>query len=201
MTFRCRYSTQQLLTITITEETELSFGPFYNYFSSKEEVSRAVFIVDALHMIEALDAFTIPAAGIAERVGINIRRTVYRGLTDPVWGWFLVHSVYSINHMIETMGNPLARDIQVGNDEGAFQVVDIVSTVDCIIGGMLYLLRKVLEGARPPSAVESMVHFVLSGLVWTTRRPSGLSASTWTLTVISLPDRAYPAACQPAGRR
>lgn len=148
----------------ITEEAELSFGSFYNYFSSKEEVARAVFIDDALQMIEALDAAASPTAGIAERVGINIRRTVYRGLTDPVWGWFLVHSVYSINDMIETMGNPLARDIQVGNDEGVFQVVDIVSTVDCIIGGMLYLLRKILEGARPSSAVESMVHFVLSGL-------------------------------------
>lgn len=148
----------------ITEEAELSFGSFYNYFSSKEEVARAVFIDDALLMIEALDAAASPTAGIAERVGVNIRRTIHRGLTDPVWGWFLVHSVYSINDMIETMGNPLARDIQLGNDEGAFQVVDIVSTVDCIIGGMLYLLRKVLEGARPVSAVESMVQFMLSGL-------------------------------------
>lgn len=148
----------------ITEEAELSFGSFYNYFSSKEEVARAVFIDDALLMIEALDAAASPTAGIAERVGVNIRRTIHRGLTDPVWGWFLVHSVYSINDMIETMGNPLARDIQLGNDEGAFHVVDIVSTVDCIIGGMLYLLRKVLEGARPVSAVESMVQFVLSGL-------------------------------------
>ena len=32
------------------------------------------------------------------------------------------------------------------------------------IGGMLYLLRKVLEGARPAAAVESMVQFILSGL-------------------------------------
>ncbi|WP_286912641.1 MULTISPECIES: TetR/AcrR family transcriptional regulator [unclassified Pseudomonas] len=148
----------------ITEEAELSFGSFYNYFSSKEEVARAVFIEDALLMIEALDAATSPRAGIAERVGINIRHTLHRGLTDPVWGWFLVHSVYSINDMIETMGNPLARDIQIGNDEGVFQVVDIAATVDCIVGGMLYLLRKVLEGTRPLSAVESMVQFVLSGL-------------------------------------
>lgn len=39
----------------ITEEAELSFGSFYNYFSSKEEVARAVFIDDALQMIEALE--------------------------------------------------------------------------------------------------------------------------------------------------
>ncbi|WP_160297732.1 hypothetical protein [Pseudomonas sp. 10-1B] len=40
-----------------------------NYFSSKEEVARAVFIDDALLMIEALDAAANPTAGIAERVG------------------------------------------------------------------------------------------------------------------------------------
>jgi AcrR family transcriptional regulator len=148
----------------ITEEAELSFGSFYNYFSSKEEVARAVFIDDALAMIEELDATTCPTSCVAERVGVNIRRTIHRGLTDPVWGWFLVHSVYSINDMIETMGNPLARDIRIGNEENAFHVIDIVATVDCIVGGMLYLLRKILEGARPVSAVESMVQFILGGL-------------------------------------
>lgn len=148
----------------ITEQAELSFGSFYNYFSSKEEVARAVFIDDALLMIEAFDSTMSPTAGIAEIVGVNIRRTIHRGLTDPVWGWFLVHSVYSINDMIETMGNPLARDIRIGNESKVFNVVDIVSTVDCIIGGMLYLLRKILEGARPTSAVESMVQYILGGL-------------------------------------
>ncbi|WP_278348700.1 TetR/AcrR family transcriptional regulator [Stutzerimonas kunmingensis] len=148
----------------ITEEAELSFGSFYNYFTSKEEVARAVFIEDALAMIEELDASTSPEAGIAERVGVNIRRTIHRGLTDPVWGWFLVHSMYSINDMISTMGNPLARDILTGNNEGAFDVVDIDSTVDCIIGGMLFLLRKILEGGRPVSAVESMVQYILRGM-------------------------------------
>lgn len=148
----------------ITEEAELSFGSFYNYFSSKEEVARAVFIEDALTMIEELDSGTSPDAGIAERVGVNIRRTIHRGLTDPVWGWFLVHSMYSINDMISTMGNPLARDIHAGNTENAFDVVDVDSTVDCIIGGMIFLLRKILEEQRPVSAVESMVQYILRGM-------------------------------------
>jgi AcrR family transcriptional regulator len=148
----------------ITEEADLSFGSFYNYFSSKEEVARAVFIEDALAMIAELDAGNAADAGIAERVGVNIRRTIHRGLTDPVWGWFLVHSMYSINDMISTMGNPLSRDILIGNNEGAFDVVDIDSTVDCVIGGMLFLLRKILEGGRPVSAVESMVQYILRGM-------------------------------------
>ncbi|MEN0108533.1 MAG: helix-turn-helix domain-containing protein [Pseudomonas sp.] len=148
----------------ITEEAELSFGSFYNYFTSKEEVARAVFIEDALAMIEELDATTSPTAGIAERVGMNIRRTIHRGLTDPVWGWFLVHSMYSINDMISTMGTPLARDILVGNKEGVFDVVDVDATVDCVVGGMLFLLRKILEGGRPVSAVESMVQYILRGM-------------------------------------
>lgn len=148
----------------ITEEAELSFGSFYNYFSSKEEVARAVFNEDAVLMADLLDAATSPDAGIAEVVGVNIRRTIHRGLTDPVWGWFLIHSVYSINDMVVTMGIRLARDLETGNRSGAFEVKDISSTVDCIVGGMLYLLRQILEENQPATSVESMVHYVLRGL-------------------------------------
>jgi AcrR family transcriptional regulator len=148
----------------ITDEAELSFGSFYNYFSSKEEVARAVFNEDAVLMADMLDATTSTSASIAEVVGINIRKTIHRGLTDPVWGWFLIHSVYSINDMVVTMGIRLARDIETGNASGAFDVVDIDSTVDCVVGGMLYLLRQILEGARPASAVESLVQYILRGL-------------------------------------
>ncbi|RWU22111.1 TetR/AcrR family transcriptional regulator [Pseudomonas alkylphenolica] len=148
----------------ITEEAQLSFGSFYNYFSSKEEVARAVFNEDAVLMADLLDAATSPDAGIAEVVGVNIRRTIHRGLTDPVWGWFLIHSVYSINDMVVTMGIRLARDLETGNQSGVFEVKDISSTVDCIVGGMLYLLRQILEKNQPASSVESMVHFVLLGL-------------------------------------
>lgn len=148
----------------ITEEAGLSFGSFYNYFSSKEDVARAVFQEDALLMADLLDAATLPDAGIAEVVGVNMRRTIHRGLTDPVWGWFMIHSVYSINDMVVTMGSRLARDLETGKRAGVFNVKEIDATVDCVVGGMLYLLRQILEGARPATAVESMVHFVLSGL-------------------------------------
>jgi hypothetical protein len=127
-------------------------------------VARAVFNEDAVLMADMLDATTSTTASIAEVVGINIRKTIHRGLTDPVWGWFLIHSVYSINDMVVTMGIRLARDIETGNASGAFDVVDIDSTVDCVVGGMLYLLRQILEGARPASAVESLVQYILRGL-------------------------------------
>lgn len=148
----------------ITEEAELSFGSFYNYFSSKEEIARAVFIDDAQLLVEAFEAAVTPTTGIAEIVGTNFRLCVHRGICDPIWGWFLVYSIYSINDMLAIMGKPLARDIRIGNESNDFDVVDVDATVDCIIGGMLFLLRQVLTGTRPVSAVESAVQYVLRGL-------------------------------------
>ncbi|MFJ2690177.1 TetR/AcrR family transcriptional regulator [Pseudomonas sp. NPDC087336] len=148
----------------ITDEAELSFGSFYNYFPSKEEIARAVFIEDAERLVESFEAAKTPTTGIAEIVGTNFRLCVYRGLSDPIWGWFLVYSIYSINDMLSIMGKPLARDIMIGNDSRDFDVVDVDSTVDCIIGGMLFLLRQVLQGARPVSAIESAVQYILRGL-------------------------------------
>lgn len=57
-----------------------------------------------------------------------------------------------------------AHEVGIGTAANAFSVVDIASTVDCIIGGMFYLLRKILEGARPVSAVECLVRYILRGL-------------------------------------
>lgn len=148
----------------ITEEAELSFGSFYNYFSSKEEVARAVFIEDAQAMVEVFEAARSPTIGIAEVIGRNFRLTIHRGLEDPIWGWFLVYSIYSINDMLAIMGKPLAQDIMAGNESGDFDVVDVDSTVDCIIGGMLFLLRQILQQHRPVSAVESAVQYILRGL-------------------------------------
>ncbi|WP_249342595.1 TetR/AcrR family transcriptional regulator [Pseudomonas rustica] len=148
----------------ITDEAELSFGSFYNYFPSKEEVARAVFIEDAQLMVEEFEAADTATTGIAEIVGTNFRLTICRGLSDPVWGWFLVYSIYSINDMLAIMGKPLARDIRIGNDSKDFEVVDVDATVDCIIGGMLFLLRQILQGARPVSAIGSAVQYILRGL-------------------------------------
>ncbi|MNO78478.1 DNA-binding transcriptional regulator EnvR [compost metagenome] len=148
----------------ITDQAGLSLGSFYNYFASKEEIARAVFIEDALALADLLDDEAPGSAGIVELVGNNPRRPLYHALRDPVWGWFFIHSAHSINDLGATLGSRLVRDIKVGVEQRRFVVADVDAAADCILGGCLYLLRQILEGERPAGAIESAVEFFLLGL-------------------------------------
>lgn len=148
----------------ITEEAGVAFGSFYNYFSSKEEIARAVFIEDMLAIADLLDRIRPADADIAEIVGLNIRQTLRHALKDPIWGWFFVHAASSVSDLVETMGGRLARDIRIGVDAGRFKCADVLAAMDCIIGGALHVLRQVLEGRRAPETVERFTEFALRGL-------------------------------------
>ncbi|MBS7843073.1 TetR/AcrR family transcriptional regulator [Pseudomonas fluorescens] len=148
----------------ITEEAEVSFGSFYNYFSSKEAIARAVFIADAITLANILDEEMPPDASMAFRVGINIRRTMRYCLTDTVWGWFLVHSAYSISDLVDTLGTRMARDLKKGIKDGSFTIVDVNATANFIVGGSIFHLRQILEGDLPCASIESSVFLVLCGI-------------------------------------
>ncbi|MGF6637923.1 TetR/AcrR family transcriptional regulator [Paraburkholderia sp. MM6662-R1] len=148
----------------ITEEAQVAFGSFYNYFSSKEEIARAVFVEDVTATADLLDRNRPADTDIAMIVGLNIRWALRHAITDPIWGWFLVHAASSANDLVETMGGRLARDIRTGVNDGSFVCPDVPTAMDSIIGGVLYLLRQILEGRRPPQAIERFVEFVLRGL-------------------------------------
>lgn len=148
----------------ITEEAGVAFGSFYNYFSSKEEIARAVFIEDMLAIADLLDHIRPADADIAVIVGVNIRQTMRHTLDDPIWGWFFVHAASSVSDLVETMGGRLARDIRIGVGAGRFHCADVLATMDCIIGGALHVLRQVLEGRRPPETVDRFTEFALRGL-------------------------------------
>ncbi|WP_322028597.1 TetR/AcrR family transcriptional regulator [Paraburkholderia sp. J76] len=148
----------------ITGEAGVAFGSFYNYFSSKDEIARAVFIEDMLAIADLLDRIRPADADIAVIVGLNIRQTMRHTLDDPIWGWFFVHAASSVGDLVETMGGRLARDIRIGVDAGRFHCADVLATMDCIIGGALHVLRQVLEGRRPPESVDRFTEFALRGL-------------------------------------
>ena len=149
----------------ITDEAGLAFGSFYNYFSSKEELARAVFVEETLALTEMLDKATPPDADIAQVLAINLSKTLRHGLSDPIWGWFMVQSAHTLDDLVdEVLGGKLARDLRAGAAAGRFLLGDIDTTVDSIIGGCIYHLRQILAGRRQADTVNDLVEFVLCGL-------------------------------------
>ncbi|WP_322046339.1 TetR/AcrR family transcriptional regulator [Paraburkholderia sp. J67] len=148
----------------ITEQAGVAFGSFYNYFSTKEEIARAVFVEDMLAIADLLDRIRPADADIAVIVGLNVRQVMRHTLADPIWGWFFINAASSVGDLVETMGGRLARDIRIGVDAGRFHCADVLAGMDCIIGGALYVLRQILEKRRTPETVDRFTEFALRGL-------------------------------------
>lgn len=148
----------------ITDEAQVAFGSFYNYFSSKEEVARAIFVEDVTAVADMLDRNRPAEADIVLITGFNIQWTLRHAITDPIWGWFLIHTAASVGDLMEDMLERLTRDIRTGVKSGQFCSADVPTSADSILGGALRILRQVLEGRRPATAIDQFVAFALRGL-------------------------------------
>ncbi|HZZ02653.1 TetR/AcrR family transcriptional regulator [Paraburkholderia sp.] len=148
----------------ITDEAQVAFGSFYNYFSSKEEIARAVFVGDVTAIADLLDRNRPTEEDIALIVGLNIQWTLRHAIGDPIWGWFLIHTESSVGDLMENMTDRLMRDIRTGVKSGHFCSADVLTSADVIIGGALRILRQILEGRRPAAAIDQFVAFTLRGL-------------------------------------
>jgi AcrR family transcriptional regulator len=104
----------------ITDEAQVAFGSFYNYFSSKEEVARAIFVEDVTAVADMLDRNRPTEEDIVLITGFNIQWTLRHAITDPIWGWFLIHTASSVGDLMEDMLERLARDIRTGVKSGQF---------------------------------------------------------------------------------
>lgn len=148
----------------ITDEAQVAFGSFYNYFSSKEEVARAVFVDDVKAIADLLDRNRPAEENIVLILSLNIQWTLRHAVTDPIWGWFLIHTAASVGDLMENMTDRLQRDIRSGVKSGHFCSSDVPTNADAIIGGALRILRQILEGRRPVAAIDQFVAFTLRGL-------------------------------------
>jgi AcrR family transcriptional regulator len=136
----------------ITEEADLGFGSFYNYFESKEAIVAAVVEAVATELGEAISEATAGLADPAEVLSIAHRSIIRRAAADPAAGWLLVRLELSHDLVSRALGPFALRDVQRGIDEGRFVVDDLASTLVAIGGALLGAVRAVLQERLGPDA-------------------------------------------------
>ena len=62
----------------ITEEADVGFGSFYNYFKTKEELARAVFVAQNLELGEQFDLLNLNVHDPRQKLSRNILRGAER---------------------------------------------------------------------------------------------------------------------------
>jgi AcrR family transcriptional regulator len=145
----------------ITEEADVGFGSFYNYFDSKDAIVAAVVEEAAKAAGQAIDAATRELDDSAEVVAVAHRSLVHRAAEEPEWGWLLIRLEISHDLAFAALGPYAARDIKRGIEAGRFQLDDPNVALIASAGALIGVMRAVLQGRARPGAAEHHAALVL----------------------------------------
>ena len=147
--------------LDITQEADVGFGTFYNYFDSKEAVLAAATAEATQELGEALDRLNEHLEDPAEILSVAVRHCVRMVNRDPIWGWFVVRTGLYQEQMAAVHGPRLAVDLQRGVEARRFPETD-VRLLNHVIGGAVFgVLRATLGGTLGPDTDAELAAAVL----------------------------------------
>jgi AcrR family transcriptional regulator len=136
----------------ITDEADVGFGSFYNHFPSKEAIIEAVLAETIGAQGADIDALTSGLDDPAEIISVAHRSFVRRARSDPEWGWLLLRLDVSQNVLLAALGPYARRDLRKGIKTGRFRVANKQIALHDAGGGLLAVMRAVLDGTAPKDA-------------------------------------------------
>ena len=145
----------------ITDEADVGFGSFYNYFESKEAIVAAVVEETVEAAGQAIEAATSELDDPAEVVAIAHRSLVRRAAEEPEWGWLLVRLEISHDLGFAALSPYAARDIDRGIEAGRFHVEDRNVALIATAGALLGVMRAVLQGRAGRDTADQHAALVL----------------------------------------
>jgi AcrR family transcriptional regulator len=145
----------------ITEEADVGFGSFYNYFKSKAEIAEAVFQARAEELARIGDVIAEREGDAATTIAYIQRVFLTRAVADPVWGWFIIHATNGLPQMGRVFMDHGTRDIRRGEEQGCFSVPSEETAMRIILSSLLGTMRAILEDHAPPSSVHETIECLL----------------------------------------
>lgn len=142
----------------ITEQADVGFGSFYNYFESKEAIVAAVVEAVSSELGDTIAAATADLPDAAEVMAVAHRTIIGKAAEDPTIGWLMVRLELTHDLVSTALGPYVLRDLQRGIDGGRFTVHDLGATLIALGGALLGVVRAVLQGrAGADAGVEHTI--------------------------------------------
>ncbi len=136
----------------ITDEADVGFGSFYNYFDSKEAIVEAVLTEIVSAQGAAIDALTAGVEDPAEVIAAAHRYFVRSAREDPQWAWLLVRLDVSHDVVLAGLGPYARRDLERGLHSDRLSVANEQVALVASGGALLAVIRAVLDGRAPKDA-------------------------------------------------
>ena len=146
--------------LQVTEDADVGFGTFYNYFESKDAIYDALVEEVLENSGRVVDEAARQLADPAERLSVGIRYTVLQAQSDPVWGGFLAQTSFNSRYLSRGLGRFLTRDLQEGLAAKRFKTDDWAMTLIAIASTVVGVLTGEIERAQQGSS-DSEIHSFL----------------------------------------
>jgi hypothetical protein len=150
----------------ITAAADVGAGTFYNYFQNREEIFDAV-VDDAVESLgRRLDAMTHDMTDAAEIYSFSLRHLMGMAVTDPVWGWLVVHLGIAHSRLIGILGPRAKRDLMIGIKSKRFSIPDVDMATAITFGALLSAIYTHLENPtkKDPSALFAETMLLMVGI-------------------------------------
>ncbi|GLS98903.1 hypothetical protein GCM10007897_02810 [Sphingobium jiangsuense] len=130
----------------IIEAAGVGVGSFYNHFTSKEELARAIFAERGEDLGAALEQAALASSNIAAATCYAFRRFIETVESDKVWAAFVVQ-LEPVLPMIDGLLREHARiAIGAGVERGTLDVMNIETAITAFHAVMIAIAKSMLEG-------------------------------------------------------
>jgi len=147
--------------LDFTEEADVGFGTFYNYFDSKDAILAATSAEVVEEHGAALDRLTAPLTDDAEVIAICVRHTARTVDVDPLWAWFAVRVGLFEERIEAGLGPRLTRDVRRGMERKRFPQGNVELLSRTIGAAVAAVLRGKLAGELGADADRDLAAVVL----------------------------------------
>lgn len=129
-----------------TEEADVGFGSFYNYFSSKEEILAASIEDLYVRIGTKIDGATSVISEPLEVLASAIRLFVGLIIVRPDWAEFIVRVGLAPGYKERGLFPRLFRDIRKIEECGHLRFVDSAMATYSVGGAILFMVMALLDG-------------------------------------------------------
>jgi AcrR family transcriptional regulator len=137
----------------ITDEADVAYGTFYNYFTSIDELAPQVINAKLNDHIEFVRSMGLKSDDVALLVAVSVSTLAIKIVTDQTMAWLSERPLIMVEELIKTIKNDAKFHRRLGVDQGVFDLPAPSDRVQAFtIWGVTGLLQAALQ---EPSEAES----------------------------------------------
>lgn len=145
----------------ITEAADVGLGSFYNHFKNKEEIALAVFEKWIETRAQYLDVISADVDDAAQAIAYIHLSNIRKAVSEPVWGWFLVHAQSEIALTQRTFQQRARADIERGIQQGRFSIPNADVAASVTVAALIHFVKTVLEGKAKLQTAPDLVEMLM----------------------------------------